>query len=99
MGTGQFANLTENLPPLASSGFIVRKLGFSGDNSEIWFNPGDGKQLMRCPGPEATPRPFLVRGRPTRQPGLRTATALAYVVKPNRDDPIYLADASGADPK
>ena len=40
VGTGHFSNLTRNIPPLASSGFIVRKLGFSGDGSEIWFNPG-----------------------------------------------------------
>ena len=31
VGTGRFSNLTRDFPPLAASGFIVRKLGFSGD--------------------------------------------------------------------
>ena len=46
VGTGRFSNLTRDFPPLAGSGFIVRKLGFSGDGAAIWFNPEDGKPLL-----------------------------------------------------
>ncbi len=49
IGTGRFANLTSSLPPLVGSGTIVRKLGFSGDGSEIWFNPADRKPLQLLP--------------------------------------------------
>ena len=43
VGTGLFHNLTPDYPALAASGSIVRKLGFSADSAQIWFNPGDGK--------------------------------------------------------
>ena len=65
VGTGVYQNLTRGIAPLAASGFIVRKLGFSADSSEIWFNPGDGKQLMVIPWTGGTPRPFLVEGANT----------------------------------
>ena len=35
VGTGVFSNLTSSMPPLASSGFIVRKLGFSADGKDL----------------------------------------------------------------
>jgi len=96
VGTGEFDNLTKDFPPLTASGFIVRKLGFSGDGAWIWFNPGDGKQLMRMPLTGGTPRPFLRVGAntPAWSPD---GTRLVYVYKPNRDDPIYLGDSIGAD--
>ena len=37
IGSGFYQNLTRDIPPLASSGFIVRKLGFSADCSWLWF--------------------------------------------------------------
>jgi len=98
IGSGSFRNLTENMPPLVPSGSIVRKLGFSGDNSEIWFNPGDGRQLMRMPWAGDVARQFLVEGAntPAFSPD---GKHVAYVFKPNRDDPILLTDPNGADPK
>ena len=95
VGTGIYHNLTRNLPPLASSGFIVRKLGFTADSSEIWFNPGDGKPLLLVPWAGGEPRPFLPAGANT--PAWSSEGAIVYVHKPNRDDPIYLVDRSGAD--
>jgi Tol biopolymer transport system component len=95
VGTGIYHNLTRDFPPLAASGSIVRKLGFSADSSEIWFNPGDGKQLMLIPWTGGTPRAFLVEGANT--PAWSPEGAIVYVYKPNRDDPIYLVDRIGAD--
>jgi len=95
VGTGVYQNLTRDFPPLAASGFIVRKLGFSADSSEIWFNPGDGKQLMLIPWTGGTPRAFLVEGANT--PAYAPDGSVVYVYKPNRDDPIYLLDRTGAD--
>jgi Tol biopolymer transport system component len=96
IGTGFFHNLTRNIPPLASSGFVVRKIGFSADSSQLWFNPGDGQPPMLMPVTGGTPRPFLPAGTntPAWSPDGRS---LVYIDKANRDDPIYVADASGAD--
>jgi Tol biopolymer transport system component len=96
VGTGIFHNLTGDMPPLAASGFIVRKLGFSADSSQIWFNPADGKPPMIIPWTGGTPRPFLPAG--TNTPAWSPdGTSLVYIDKANRDDPIYLADYTGAD--
>jgi serine/threonine protein kinase len=96
VGTGIFHNLTREIAPLAASGFIVRKLGFSSDGSQIWFNPGDGKPPALIPWTGGTPRPFLPAGTntPAWSPDGRN---VVYVDKANRQDPIYLADPSGAD--
>jgi hypothetical protein len=95
VGTGRFSNLTRGFPPLAASGFIVRKLGFSGDGSAIWFNPADGKPLVLMDLIGGTPRAFLGEGAnlPAWSPD---ATRLVYVYKSNRDDPMLIADRTGA---
>jgi serine/threonine protein kinase/Tol biopolymer transport system component len=96
VGTGVFTNLTEHFPPLASSGFIVRKLGFSGDGKNIWFNPADGEPPMLMPSIGGAARPFLAAG--TNTPAWSPdGGRLVYIDKANRDDPMYLADGSGAD--
>ena len=96
VGTGTFHNLTRDIAPLAASGFIVRKLGFSSDGAQIWFNPGDGAPPALLPWGGGTPRPFLPAG--TNTPAWSPdGTSLVYVDKANREDPIYLADASGAE--
>jgi Tol biopolymer transport system component len=95
VGTGIYHNLTRDFPSLASSGFIVRKLGFSADSSEIWFNPGDGKPLMLVPWTGGTPQAFLGEGANT--PAYSPEGDIVYVYKPNRDDPIYLVDRTGSD--
>jgi Tol biopolymer transport system component len=96
VGTGIFHNLTRNVAPLAASGFIVRKLGFTADSSQIWFNPGDGKPPALMPSTGGNPRPFLAAG--TNTPAWSPdGTSLVYIDKANREDPIFLADPSGAD--
>jgi Tol biopolymer transport system component len=96
VGTEVYKNLTENVPPLAASGSIVRKLGFSFDSSQIWFNPGDGKPPAIMPWGGGDSRPFLRQG--TNTPAWAPdGSKLAFVDKANRDDPIYLADPSGGD--
>ncbi|MEO6237568.1 MAG: protein kinase, partial [Vicinamibacterales bacterium] len=96
VGTGFFHNLTRDVPPLASSGFIVRKLGFSADGSQIWFNPGDGLPPMLIPSTGGTARAFLPAG--TNTPAFSPdGNSVVYVDKANRNDPVYLADSSGAD--
>ena len=96
VGTAVFSNLTSGMPPLVSSGFIVRKLGFSSDGKDLWFNPGDGQPPMLMPATGGTPRPFLPVG--TNTPAWSPdGNRLVYVDKANRDDPMYLADRSGAD--
>jgi serine/threonine protein kinase len=96
VGTGVFTNLTANIPPLASSGFIVRKLGFSGDGKDIWFNPGDGKPPMVMPATGGTPKALLASG--TNTPAWSPdGGSLVYIDKANGTDPIYVADRSGAD--
>ena len=95
VGTGFFHNLTRDLPPLAGSGSIVRKLGFSADSSELWFNPADGEPLMRMPWAGGRPRPFLPKGANT--PSWSADGRIVYVHKPDRDDPIYAMDPTGTD--
>ena len=96
VGTGVFSNLTQDFPPLSASGFIVRKLGFNGDGTEIWFNVGDGKSLMLMPMTGGTPRPFLREGANTPA-WSADGERVVYVYKPNRDDPIFVARGTGAD--
>ena len=96
IGSGFFKNLTPDVPPLAPSGSIVRKLGFSADGSTIWFNPGDGQPLRLMPLTGGPQRPFLGEGANT--PAWSADGAhVAYVYKPDRDDPIYVVDRTGAD--
>jgi Tol biopolymer transport system component len=93
VGTDLFYNRTLDIAPLAPSGLIVRKLGFSGDGSEIWFNGGDWTPLLRMPLMGGIARPFLPEGAntPAWSPD---GNRLVYVQKLNRDDPIYVDDRS-----
>jgi Tol biopolymer transport system component len=98
IGSASWTNLTRNIEPLAPSGFVVRKLGFTADGSEIWFNPGDGKPPMKIPFGGGVPKPFLPAG--TNTPAFSPDGAhIVYVDKAPGTDPIYLADPSGADPQ
>jgi Tol biopolymer transport system component len=95
VGTQEFKNLTENVPPLSPLGSIVRKLGFSGDGTEIWFNPQDTRPLLKMPLTGGTPRPFLPEGAntPAWNPD---GSRLVYFFKPTNGDPMFVADRTGA---
>jgi Tol biopolymer transport system component len=95
VGTGHFTNLTRGVQALAPLGAIVRKLGFSGDGSEIWFNPAARSALMLMPSTGGVPRAFLgpFANTPAWSPD---GTRLVYFPKPgNGDDPLYVADRNG----
>ena len=98
LGTGSFDNLTADIPPLLTPGNLLRSLGFSGDGSEIWFNPagnpGQEKVLMPLTG--GTPRPFLGAGHSTPSWSPDNAQ-LAYIGSVEPGDPLSLADRTGAD--
>ena len=99
IGTGRFANLTKNVPPLAPSGSIVRKLGFSDDGSEIWFNPGDRKPLLLLPLTGGVARAFLPEGSNTPA-WSHDGQRVVYFQKPTEgDDPMVVADRQGANPR
>jgi Tol biopolymer transport system component len=97
VGTESFSNLTRDMPPLGGSGVIVRKLGFSGDGTDIWFNASDARPLMRMPLTGGAPRLFLP---PSSTPAWSPdGSHLVYVDKSNDNDPILIADHTGADPR
>jgi Tol biopolymer transport system component len=98
LGTGRFDDLTLNVPPMLTPGNLLRSLGFSGDGSEIWFNPignpGQFKVLMPLTG--GTPRPFLGNGSSTPA-WSRDDTRLVFIASSTPGDPLSLADRTGAD--
>ena len=96
---GAFANLTPGLPPMVTSGNILRTLGFNGDGSEVWFspsgNPAAPKVLVPLTG--GTPRPFLAQGNSTPAWSPQD-TQVAYIVATAPGDPLFIADRTGANP-
>jgi Tol biopolymer transport system component len=97
VGTNHFSNLTREMPALAPGGAIVRKLGFSGNGAEIWFNPESRKPLLLMPLTGGPARTLLGEGAntPAWSPDGRR---LVYFGKPpDGADPMFIADRSGAD--
>ena len=98
VGTGKFDNLTADLDPLLTPGNLLRSLGFSGNGSDIWFNPkgnpGQEKVLMPLTG--GISRAFLGSGMsaPSWSPD---DANLIYVGSSEAGDPLYVADRTGGD--
>jgi serine/threonine protein kinase/Tol biopolymer transport system component len=107
VGTGDFANLTADLPALAGPGATIRNLGLSGNGAYIWFSPAEARAQkpsdalskteakLLVPLIGGTPRGFL--GERSESPSWsRDDTRLAYFSnKPG--DPMFVADRMGAD--
>ncbi|HUQ70152.1 MAG TPA: protein kinase, partial [Planctomycetaceae bacterium] len=97
VGTGEFRNLTSDLPSMNPPGVVLRPFGFSNDGSKIWFtpsgNPGDRKMLMPLLG--GKPWAFLGEGdvTPSWSPN---GSQVAFVNNKN-GDPLFVADGTGAD--
>jgi Tol biopolymer transport system component len=99
VGTGEFRNLTEDVPAMSPPGGVLRNFGFSGDGGEIWFSlsgrPGDRKLIMPLIG--GRPRVFLGEGDATPS-WSHDGTRLVYFNnKENGGDPVFIADRTGAD--
>ena len=99
VGTGDFWNLTRDVPPLVPTFYTFRKIGFSGDGSEIWFGLDTGPSMaqMIMPLMGGTPRAFLDRSAtaPSWSPDGRRVAYFKNV----EGDPMFVADGRGADPR
>ena len=95
VGTGEFRNLTEGIRPHPVAAGIIRRVGFSGDSSQVWFEiPGEGGyRLMPLIGGGS--RPFLGRG--DGAPSWSTDDARVVYFNTSGGDPLFVADRSGAD--
>ena len=97
VGTGEFRNLTADLPSMNPPGVVLRPFGFSSDGSKIWFslsgNPGDRKMLMPLLG--GKPWAFLGEGDVT--PSWSPDGAHLAFVNNRNGDPLLVADGTGAD--
>jgi Tol biopolymer transport system component len=98
VGTGDFRNLTQDMPTLSLSG-VVRTFGFTGDGAHIWFAEG---------GDSSAPKWLIPVGGGTRRAFLGQGTAAAswspddtrIVFFTNSDgDPFSIADRTTADPR
>jgi Tol biopolymer transport system component len=99
VGTGEFRNLTADIPPMNPPGVVLRNFGFTGDGAEIWFSrsgqPGDRKLLMPLIG--GTSRPFLGQGDATPSWSPDGAHVVFFNNKEGGGDPLFVADRTGAD--
>ena len=95
LGTGQFRNVTEGVSPPPVTAGIMRRVGFSGDSSQVWFEiPREGGyRLMPLIG--GSSRPFLGQGDAT--PSWSTDDARVAYFNTADGDPLFVADRSGAD--
>src|SRR5262245_16668458 len=95
LGTGQFRNLTEVIRPPPVTAGIIRRVGFSGDSSQVWFEiPGEGGyRLMPLIG--GSSRPFLGRG--DGAPSWSTDDTRVAYFNNSGGDPLFVADRGGAD--
>ena len=87
VGSGQFTDLTRALPSIAYD-YAVRRVGFSGDGTEVWT----GNQT-RLPLIGGEPRPFLTRNAAVPSWSPDGASMVYY--RAIDGDPLYIADRSG----
>jgi len=97
IGTEEFHNLTADMPSLGPPNEVLRAFGFSGDGSEIWFNPtGDaGGAKVTMPLTGGGTRAFLSTG--AAAPAWSPDGARLAFFRNGRGDPLQTADRTGAD--
>ncbi len=91
VGTGRFELLTA-FPVTPQGALTTRRVGFSGDGSEIWYQTGSGVGLMPLTGGPA--RPFL-RDRTVNVTWSPDGQLLVYHTN-EPGDPMFVADKTGA---
>ncbi len=99
VGTGEFRNLTANIPSLGAPHRLLRSVGFSGDGADIWFSISADPVLSRkmlVPLAGGTPRAFLGEGdaTPSWSPD---GSRLVYFKNTNPSDLLFTADRTGGD--
>ena len=109
VGTGNFFNLTDDLPALDAPGVIgIRNFGFSGDGSEVWLSPGEARATnptgdaalkteakLLIPLMGGTARSFL--GESAEAPSWsREGARLAFFTN-GGGDPLFVAEGTGTD--
>jgi Tol biopolymer transport system component len=99
VGTGNFVNLTKDSPPLAAfrTDALIRRLGFTGDGSEIWstFSGVDRSRKMLIPLTGGLPRPFLDEG--ANGPAWSPDGSRVVFFNDRGGDPLFIANATAGD--
>ncbi len=95
VGTGRFQNLTADTRALQRAGPTFRKLGFSGDGTNIWFSLDTGPAMaqMIMPLIGGPPTAFLDKNA-TAPSWSADGSRLAYF-KNGDGDPLFVADRTG----
>jgi serine/threonine protein kinase/Tol biopolymer transport system component len=99
VGTGEFRNLTANMPSLGAPHRLLRSVGFSGDGADIWFAVSADPVLSRkmvIPLAGGTPRALLGEGDATPSWSADGAR-LAYFKNATPTDLLFVADRTGGD--
>jgi serine/threonine protein kinase len=98
IGSGEFVNVTKGKFP-TSNPAVIRRVGFSGDGTQIWISEGQGSgpyTLWLASVLGGAPRPFLAGAmEPAWSPD---RSAIAYHTS-EPGDPIFVADRAGRNPK
>ncbi len=95
LDSGNYTNLTREIPALNAAGAIVRKLGFTNSGAELWFNTGERKPLLLMPFTGGAARVFLPEQSNTPA-WSNDGTRLVFFGKPaSGDDPMFVADRTG----
>ena len=94
VGTGEFQNLTEEIPSLDNPG-VLRTFGFSGDGADIWFG-GVGRANMLLPQTGGSPRPFLSDDAKALA-WSADDSQIAYFTLGGGHDPLSIANRAGAE--